>query len=601
MRISLASMPWSIFNRPSIQLGSLKSYLSSQDPGISVRNFHPYLEVAHLIGFDIYHQISESNWAGESLYSALLFPEQRNRAAEVFLKCLKGNRDKSSTLFDSLVSKLEQHLAGWVQKETLVDAELLGFSICFSQLLPSLYAAKVIKQRHPHLKIVFGGSSCTPVLSKSLLKVFPMVDFIVTGEGEMGLLQLCQYIGGTGPFPQPNVLGNPGHKRPKNTLPSATRDADLELNDLDTLAAPDYEDYFEELNQNKLDFIPTLPLEFSRGCWWNKCSFCNLNLQWLGYRHKSGKKMLQEYASLKKRYRCLDFSFTDNALPGKEAELFFSSIAASDDDPNFFAEIRSLQRPDSYHKYRRGGLKTVQVGIEALSDSLLKKMNKGVRTIENIAALKYAMAADISLEGNLILEFPGSTSQEVAETLEALEFVLPFKPLKAASFFLGQGSPIFCAPGSYGIKAIVQHPYNKKLFPADYLSQLELLIQAYRGDRQRQIKLWRPIHQKIASWQAFHQQRVSQNQPALSYRQGDDFLIIRQETGQGAPLHHRLRGTSKNIYLACQEIVSKKELLHRFNWIKEYQLLTFLEELKGKKLLFFDDKFVLALAFRNVH
>ena len=44
-------------------------------------------------------------------------------------------------------------------------------------------------------------------------------------------------------------------------------------------------------------------------------------------------------------------------------------------------------------------------------------MCTGTIMIENIAAMKFAAAAGIRLDNNLILEFPGSTNLEVKETL----------------------------------------------------------------------------------------------------------------------------------------------------------------------------------------
>ena len=66
-RVALVSMPWSIYNRPSIQLGVLKSYLLQQDPRIEVDCLHHYLQIARALGPEIYHWHTLSGWAGEAL------------------------------------------------------------------------------------------------------------------------------------------------------------------------------------------------------------------------------------------------------------------------------------------------------------------------------------------------------------------------------------------------------------------------------------------------------------------------------------------------------------------------------------------------------
>ena len=90
-RVGLISMPWSIFNRPSIQLACLKSYLQDE-AGIAVDGFHPYLGIAKNIGPEQYTRISGSPWAGEALFSPLLFPEKRMDAEKLYRDCFRGQQ-----------------------------------------------------------------------------------------------------------------------------------------------------------------------------------------------------------------------------------------------------------------------------------------------------------------------------------------------------------------------------------------------------------------------------------------------------------------------------------------------------------------------------
>ncbi len=593
MHVTLVSMPWAIFNRPSIQLGSLKSFLASRPEGIGVRACHPYLRIAEAVGTGTYRAVSRSNWAGEALFSALLFPEQAEEAEKLFRREMGG---AGSPDFAGLTATLAREVERWLDEQELEHSLLLGFSVCFSQLLSSLYAARAVRKRYPDLPVVFGGSACTAELGRSLLKVFAEIDFVITGEGELPLYELTRFLAGRGAFPAHSVLGwdAPGKRRGTDGEARATG-----IRDINTLPYPDYDDYFREMEQVATSFIPVLPLEFSRGCWWNRCAFCNLNLQWHGYRFKNHARMLAELVHLAKRHQCLDFTFTDNALPLREAERFFRDMAGYGRDIRFFAEIRALKKLETWQVYERGGLRSVQVGIEALSDSLLRRMDKGVTVMENVAAMKFAQAAGMELDGNLILEFPGSTEEEVRETLAVLEMVLPFRPLTGAAFFLGHGSPVWCHPDAYGIRAILPHPANRRLFPAGILQRLDLLIKSYRGDRGRQVRLWRPVRQKLGEWAEFHRSRRDPSLPPLSYRDGGDFLIIRQEVPGASALHHRLRGLSRKIYLACEEPVPKKELLHLFNRVKEEQLSAFLADLEHKRLLYSDGMSCLALAVRQ--
>ena len=589
--IALASMPWALYNRPSIQLGALKAYLETET-GCRVTTLHPFLEIAGAVGTSAYAVIADNGWAGESLFAALLFPGQKQKARENFLQSL-GIKARQLPDFDELLKILASCCTAWLNRTEWQSLLLAGFSLCFNQLLASLYIAARLKEQLTPPPVVLGGSSCSGALGVSLLNHFPQIDYVVDGEGEAPLAGLCGYLSGATPLFPERVFSR--EKFVKRT-------ASPEIADLNTLPPPDYSSYFKELHTVFPDspFLPVLPVEFSRGCWWNKCTFCNLNLQWCGYRWKTSDKMLTELHHLTAGHQCLDYSFTDNTLPPLEAGRFFASTGKDDADFRFFAEIRGIANAKTLADYRKGGLDTIQVGIESLSTTLLRKMEKGVSVIENIAMLKYAVAANIRLEGNLIVEFPGTSRAEIAETLENLDYVLPYAPLSAATFFLGHGSPVARDPHVYGISAITGHRRYRRLFPADLLRNLLLLTKEYRGDRQLQRTLWRPVRERITMWQEFHRQRRSSPCCPLSYRDGGDFLVVHQELPSSTTLRHKLKGLSRAIYLFCNEIRTISEITNQFPHLKETAILAFIHQLCQKRLMYREEDRILSLAIHRV-
>ena len=102
------------------------------------------------------------------------------------------------------------------------------------------------------------------------------------------------------------------------STPEAVKDHELpvgfqQTSSLNALPPPDYDDYFDLLRSldSQNIFFPVLPVETSRGCWWQQsyvpdkttpkmsghpagCAFCNLNLQWEGYRAKDPSQALKE-------------------------------------------------------------------------------------------------------------------------------------------------------------------------------------------------------------------------------------------------------------------------------------------------------------------
>lgn len=583
-QVLLISAPWALFHRPSIQLASLRSYLQAEG-GYQVDNRHLYLHIARKIGIDRYSRIARSGWAGDALFAPLLFPEKKAEAARLFRAELHGDGHGPVPGFDSLVADIEECCDTWLTTINLTSISLVGFSVCFSQLLASLYLASRVKEK-ADIATVFGGSSCAGSAGTSLIDHFEQIDYLVDGEGERPLLELCNHLNGHQTLP--------GQIRTRHINKTRTNTPDIKR--LDDLPIPDFVPYLEEIHHlfDNLPFMPILPVEFSRGCMWNRCTFCNLNLQWPGYRHKSSERMIAEVQVLSAKNESLNFAFTDNMLPVRELDHFFQAMAHLERDVTFFGEIRAKTNPEALSHYRRGGLNSVQVGIEALSTSLLSRMKKGTTVMDNVAVMKYCCASDILLQGNIITEFPTTSSDEIEETLSNLDFVLPYAPLDSASFFLGYGSPIHDQPRDYDIQAITVHPKNRMLFPKQH--QDGLLITGYRGDKLMQHKLWRPVREKIQAWQDFHRSRSGKNQPALSYRDGGGYLFIQQELPGKEPLIHRLRGLSRKIYLFCDQPRTIQEICSSFSSLGLGPVEKFVNQLCSKHIMFQEGDRVLALA-----
>jgi hypothetical protein len=247
---------------------------------------------------------------------------------------------------------------------------------------------------------------------------------------------------------------------------------------------------------------------------------------------------------------------------------------------------------------RAAGLEAVQIGIEALSSNLLRKMAKGTTAIENLEIMKHCEELRIDNGSNLILHFPGSDESDVEETLRVLDFALPFQPLRPVRFWLGYGSPIWQSPRSFGIKAIVNHPNYTILFPKELADRMVFVVQAYRSNLVWQRKIWQPVRAKVKAWRAAYQALHCgpSRGPVLSFRDGRDFLVIHQRRQEGETLNHRLEGASREIYLYCQKRRTLQQIVSRFPGFGEDRIRPFLHMLVDKKLMFVEKQQVLSLA-----
>ncbi|MGE5257262.1 MAG: hypothetical protein ACM3KE_11355 [Hyphomicrobiales bacterium] len=323
--IALVSPPWPLYNRPSIQLGTLKAFVRSRFPQVGVSAHHFYLQVAEAIGFRLYHSISERTWLAETVYAALLYPDQVDRMARLFRREAAAAPELRHLDIRRLASRVEAVSADWISATDWSGVQVVGFSGVLCQLTACLYLIRRLKERCPHLTTVVGGSAFSLPSGVAALRLFPHIDAVVYGEGELPLAHLVQHLVVEG--------------RDLKDLPPANgilsrrdvedQDADrgfFQLENLNHLPLPDFDDYFETLSgfSAAKRFFPTLPVEFSRGCWWGRevgagettgCDFCNLNLQWRGYRSKSEGRVVAEIDHLTRRHRVLSLAVTDNVLP----------------------------------------------------------------------------------------------------------------------------------------------------------------------------------------------------------------------------------------------------------------------------------------------
>jgi ribosomal peptide maturation radical SAM protein 1 len=606
-KVALISTPWALFDRPSIQLGSLKAYLKSLFPDLHVEAHHFFLKLADTIGYQLYQEISKRTWLAESIYAALLHPEAFQRSERLFLREAGRKKILTEVDFKGLTTRVKKATDTFIHNHNWNEYMLVGFSVSLCQLTSALYFIKHIKARWIHATMAVGGAAVSGGTAAGLLEICPELDIVVTGEGELPLQHLIAHLKDScnlGALPP-----LPGISRQSHSDQTDSRPAFSQMNTLERLPVPDYDDYFKLMAtlHPRHVFFPILPVESSRGCWWQRktgaghtsgCAFCNLNLQWDGYRAKTPSQVVAEIDSLTSKHKLLSVSFVDNVLPKKTTHAIFKKLAGCNKDLHLFCEIRATTAWRELKTMRAAGMQEVQIGIEALSSRLLGKLHKGTSVLQNLEIMRNCEALGLVNRSNLIIHFPGSDAQDVAETLRTIEFALPFRPLQAVEFWLGLGSPVWQRPHAFGLNAVCNHPKWAFLFPSGIVKSVRFSIQSYRGNLRYQKKIWRPVIKKIKLWQKSYAelQRDPFPTPILSFRDGRDFLIIKQRRVLADPLNHRLTGTSRQIYLFCRRPRSLKRIRERFSSFSEDKLVVFLKTMVDKKLMFAENDRYLSLA-----
>ena len=302
--IVLVAMPFAGPNIPSIQLGVLEAYLLEHN--INVQTKHLYLKAAEFYGLENYNFLIRppiDSYTAQMVFSKYVFPEHwkknEGRFRTYFQKIVSSQyKNQKHISFDEYVQRTESFYNWALTNMNWQNFDIIGFTLNYGQFLPSLAIAKKIKQLNPEKKIVFGGSRVVGELGRKVLAAFDYVDFAISGEGEESLYRFSSN------YQDYKSIPNLIYKENSEIIWNKSDDSI----DLNNLPIPSYSTFFDELNlcsleiQQHYHYSGKLPVEISRGCWWNKCSFCNHNIQYANYREKNVDKIIEEIDFLSDKY-----------------------------------------------------------------------------------------------------------------------------------------------------------------------------------------------------------------------------------------------------------------------------------------------------------
>jgi ribosomal peptide maturation radical SAM protein 1 len=369
---------------------------------------------AHTIGVSLHEMICEKRALfGEWLFSYLLFRDnpKRTEYPRVFKPVLEQIASQSGRpieYFEELSTRIAPKFLTWAL--TSIDwgqYKLVGFTSTFDQNVASLTMAKLIKDLYPHVTIVFGGANFDDEMGLEYFRAFSFIDHVVCGEGEEVFPALVRqildgkangHLNGVA-YRQDTTI----HFSPNTSL----------FCDFAQTGPPDYDDYYHllaELGEAAQGLDRVLLYEGSRGCWWGEkhhCTFCGLNAQSMKFRAKSSEQVAQEMAALSRRYDTVRFRLVDNIIDMKYVDNLFGKLAADHCDLDVFIETKSNLQKSQIRTLAAGGVKCMQPGLESLSSTQLRAMDKGVTPMQNIVCLKWSLYYHVAVLWNLLLGFPG--------------------------------------------------------------------------------------------------------------------------------------------------------------------------------------------------
>ena len=322
-------------------------------------------------------------------------------------------------------NKLLQLLAGKIEKD---KPNLVCFTIPFpGNLFAALRCAQYIKQYYPTIKVAFGGGYCnTELRSLSDKRIFNLVDFISLDDGESPLLKITQFL--SNEIEQDELERTFVLKNDKveyiNKLPNT-------IFHHSKLPAPSYEGLKHDSYLSFLDVMNPMhrlwsdgkwnKLTISHGCYWKQCSFCDVNLDYIGdYQNTTAEDLVDKIESIMAETGVTGFHFVDEAAPPKMLKALSEELIKRKVYITWWTNIRFEKtfNTELCSLMAKSGCIAVTGGLEVASDRLLSKMKKGV-DIGQVARVTNDFAAqNIMVHAYLMYGFPTETEQETIDSLE---------------------------------------------------------------------------------------------------------------------------------------------------------------------------------------
>ena len=345
--------------------------------------------------------------------------------------------------------------------------------------------AQTIKAYQPQIVTVLGGGYVNTELRElAEPRVFDYFDYVTLDDGERPLLAMLEKRFGAKPVQRglPPVINADA---PASVCRPAGDDSGL----VRTFArvdgavryfnsgAPDIP--FEEVGTPTWDGLPLdrylslldmlnpmhrlwsdghwNKLTVAHGCYWKKCSFCDVSLDYIGrYEAASAKTLVDRIERIVEETGHTGFHFVDEAAPPKALRAMAEELQRRNLAISWWGNIRFEKSftPELCLQLADSGCIAVSGGLEVASDRLLALMKKGV-SVDQVARVTRAFTdAGVLVHAYLMYGFP---TQTVQDTVDALEYV---RQLFAANciqsgffhrFSCTVHSPVGLNPTEYGI------------------------------------------------------------------------------------------------------------------------------------------------------
>ena len=338
----------------------------------------------------------------------------------------------------------------------------------------SVYAAfriaQTIKRIAPGTRIVLGGGFVNTELRElSDRRVFDFVDFITLDAGERPVLAIIEHLQGRRPVDRlvRTFIRNEAGQVQRINWP----EPDIPFGEIGT---PTWDGLPLKRYLSLLDMLNPMhrlwsdgrwnKLTIAQGCYWKKCSFCDISLDYISrYEAASAELLVDRIEQIVAETGETGFHFVDEAAPPKILKALAEELIRRNVQISWWGNIRFEKTftPELAELLADSGCIAMSGGLEVASDRLLKLMQKGV-SVEQVAQVTRGFAdAGILVHAYLMYGFPTQTVQDTVDALEYVRQLFENGCIQSGffhRFVCTVHSPVGMNPQDYGIELVPLPP-----------------------------------------------------------------------------------------------------------------------------------------------
>ena len=365
-------------------------------------------------------------------------------------------------LQDLTLAALEQHRPALV----LLSVPFPG------SVYAALRIAQTIKAHNPMISVALGGGFVNTELRElSDPRLFDFVDYVTLDAGERPVLALMEHLRGQRSIQRlvrTFVRTEEGQVRYINLV-----EADIPFEDVGT---PTWDGLPLDHYLSLLDMLNPMhrlwsdgrwnKLTVAHGCYWKKCSFCDVSLDYIGrYETATAATLVDRIEAIVNETGQTGFHFVDEAAPPKALKALAEELIRRQLNISWWGNIRFEKTftPELAELLAQSGCIAMSGGLEVASDRLLTLMKKGV-SVEQVARVTKGFSdAGILVHAYLMYGFPTQTLQDTVDALEYVRQLFENGCIQSGFFHRFSctvHSPVGMNPAEYGIELIPLPPVS---------------------------------------------------------------------------------------------------------------------------------------------